>query len=103
MDDPSLDWLLAVRVAAFCDTFRETVILTWFLVEADSPDFCRFARIGVIIYESASVKGPRMQRELILHNLWNYEEVGGLYRESLLRGSKTTGLTCGKSKTSLCR
>jgi len=78
MSDPSLDWLLAVRVAEFCDSFdKDTVILTRFLVEADSRVFCRLARIGAIIHGSVSALDPPQHRERILSNLWNYEEAGG--------------------------
>ena len=78
MGDPSLDWLLAVRVAEFCDSYdKETVILTRFLVEADSPVFCRFARIGAIMHGSVSALDPPQHRQRILSNLWNYEEAGG--------------------------
>jgi hypothetical protein len=78
MGDPSLDWLLAVRIAEFCDTFdKETVILTRFLVEADSPVFCRFARIGAIIHGSVSALDPPQHRERILRSLWQYEKAGG--------------------------
>ena len=67
--DPSLDWLLAVRVAEFCDTFdKDTVILARFLVEADSPVFCRFARIGAIIHGSVSALDPPRHRERFLSN-----------------------------------
>lgn len=78
MGDPSLYWLLAVRVAEFCNQYdKETVILTRVLVEADTPVFCRFARIGAIIHGSVSALVPPRHREWIFRNLWQYEQVGG--------------------------
>jgi hypothetical protein len=76
--DSCYAWHLNIPVAEYCTIYEKTyTILSRFWIQPEDWVLKELARYDTILQVSISALDPVQHREIILNNLWRYEDFGG--------------------------